>query len=86
MAFAVHRDDFAVCGLEEDLKWRTELMKTWLEIKVRAMLGPDKKDDKEVVILGRTLRWKEWGIEWEADKKHRELLMEDLGLIKRRNR
>ena len=31
-------------------------MKGWFEIKVRATLGPDKGDDKEVVILGRKVR------------------------------
>ena len=33
--------------------------------------------------MGRTVRWKEWGIEWEADKKHRELLMERFGFDKK---
>ena len=42
-------------------------------------MEPDLKDDKEVVILGRTVRWKSWGIEWEADPKHRMLLMERFG-------
>ena len=32
-------------------------MKSWFEIKVRAMLGPEEKDDKEVVLLGRVVRW-----------------------------
>ncbi len=54
-------------------------MATWFEIKVRALLGPDEKDDKEVVILGRTVKWKSWGIEWEADDKHRRLLLERFG-------
>ena len=34
-------------------------MKPWFEIKVTAMLGPDEKDDKQVVILGRRDRWLE---------------------------
>jgi hypothetical protein len=75
----VHGDDFTFCGLEEDLEWITELMKTWFEIKVRATLGPEDKDDKEVVILGRILRWKDWGIEWEADPKHRKTIMDYFG-------
>ena len=52
-------------GEDEELTWITDLMRTWFEIKVRGVLGPDLKDDKEVVILGRTVRWKSWGIEWE---------------------
>jgi len=75
----VHGDDFTFCGLEKDLDWITGLIKTWFEIKVRATLGPDDDDDKEVVILGRTLRWKTWGIEWEADPKHRRIILEYFG-------
>ena len=55
-------------------------MKSWFEIKVRARLGPDEKDDKEVVLLGRVIRWKDWGIEYEADPKHRKVILEHFGL------
>ena len=56
ISMAVHGDDFTLTGLEEYLFWIRDLMKSWLEIKVRAVLGPDSKDDKEVVILGRRVR------------------------------
>ena len=79
LSLAVHGDDFTFCGIEEDLLWITEEMKGWFEIKVRATLGPDEGDDKEVVILGRRVKWHDWGIEWEADPKHREMLMEKFG-------
>ena len=75
----VHGDDFTLAGCEEDLKWIQKLMKGWFEIKVRAMLGPEEQDDKEVVILGRTVRWKDWGIEYEADPKHRKMILEHFG-------
>eukprot|EP00973_Karenia_brevis_P080980 11233745-Karenia_brevis.AAC.1 len=54
-------------------------MEEWYEIKVRAILGPDKGDDKEVVILGRIVRWTEHGIEYQADPKHRKLVLEYFG-------
>ena len=54
-------------------------MKTWFEIKVRAVLGPGVGDDKEVVILGWVIRWKPWGIEFEADPRHRQLLADYFG-------
>ena len=76
LSCVVHGDDFTLCGLEEDLDWITKLIAGWFEIKVRGTLGPAPEDDKEIVILGRTVRWCDWGIEWEADKKHRNLLME----------
>ena len=34
---------------------------------------------KEITILGRIVRWKEWGIEFEADPRHRKLLLEHFG-------
>eukprot|EP00973_Karenia_brevis_P041928 5803671-Karenia_brevis.AAC.1 len=61
--------------MEEDLEWVKGLMKSWFEIKVRAVLGPDSKDDKEVTILGRIVRWVEEGIEYEADPKHRKIIL-----------
>ena len=43
-------------------------------------MGSGKDEIKEVKILGRTLRWIEDGIEYEADEKHREELMKRTGL------
>ena len=60
-------------GEEEELNWLATETKKWFELKVRGVLGPEAKDDKEVVILGRTVTWKEWGIEFEADPRHREI-------------
>ena len=50
-------------------------MRLWLG----RFLGPDPKDDKEVVILGRIVKYRKWGITYEADPKHRRLLMERFG-------
>ena len=33
-----------------------------------------------MTILGQTVRWKDWGIEYEADEKHRKIVMEHFGL------
>ena len=79
LSVAVHGDDFTFCGLEEDLLWVRDLMASWFDIKIRAMLGIDEKDDKEVVILGRIVRITEQGIEYEADPKHRRLILEHFG-------
>ena len=79
ISLAVHGDDFTFCGLEEDLRWIRELMRDWFDIKVRAILGEDPDDDKEVTRLGRIVRWTDNGIEFEADPKHRQLIMETFG-------
>jgi hypothetical protein len=79
MDCVVHGDDFTLCGFDEDLRWLAEEMAKWFEIKVRAILGDDDKDDKEITLLGRIIRWKDWGIEYQADPKHRELVLQKLG-------
>ena len=56
-------------------------MKSWFEIKVRAMLGPDHEDDKEVILLGRRVRWLEDKVEWEADPNHRRKVLEHFGTM-----
>eukprot|EP00973_Karenia_brevis_P051864 7203646-Karenia_brevis.AAC.1 len=49
-------------------------MESCFEIKVRAILGPEEQDDKEVVILGRIVRRLKEGIGYEADPKHRRII------------
>eukprot|EP00973_Karenia_brevis_P034576 4770576-Karenia_brevis.AAC.1 len=44
---AVHGDDFTFCGCQDDLFWIRDLTKTWFEVRVRAILGPEVHDDKE---------------------------------------
>ena len=55
-------------------------MREWYEIKMRGLMGSGMKDCREICILGRTLRWTEEGLEYEADRKHREALMRGLAL------
>jgi hypothetical protein len=80
LSLVVHGDDFTFCGEAEDLKWIEGLMRMWFEIKVRAILGKNPGDDKEVVILNRTVRWTQEGIEYQADPKHRRKLLEYFGM------
>ena len=78
----VHGDDFTPWGIEEDLIWIRDLMKSWFAIKVGGMLGPDVKDDKEVVILSRTVRRVGRDrIEYAADGKHRDKILEHFGMV-----
>ena len=69
-----------VMRYDKDLRKLAKEMESWFELKVRAILGEEPGDDKEVTILGRTVRWKSWGIEYEADDKHRKALMEKFGM------
>eukprot|EP00973_Karenia_brevis_P037777 5210347-Karenia_brevis.AAC.1 len=58
-------------------------MESWFEIKVRAVLGPEEKGDREVTSLGRVVRWTQEGMEYEADPKHRRILLEYFGFDSR---
>ena len=61
-------------------------MKERCEIKVRGRLGPEEGDDKEVTIIGRTVKWKDWGIEYAADPRHRNEVMKYFGGSRRRRK
>jgi hypothetical protein len=55
-------------------------MDSWFDIKVRGMMGDDESDTKEIVILNRIVKWTKLGIEYEADPKHRRIILEYFGL------
>ena len=75
----VHGDDFTFEGEEKQLQWIRGLMEGWFEIKVTGIVGPERKDDKVVTILGRVVRWKSWGREFQADPRHRGEVMKHFG-------
>ena len=51
-------------------------MHEWYDVKVRGVLRPYMK----IEILGRNLTWTEEGLEYEGSDKHRQALLEGLGL------
>eukprot|EP00973_Karenia_brevis_P051186 7109311-Karenia_brevis.AAC.1 len=53
-------------------------MESWFKIKVRAVLGPEEKDDKEVTIFGR-LRTRPSMLNGEKEDKVEEWEEEFLG-------
>jgi hypothetical protein len=73
-------DDFTFLGREGDLKHMEKVMSEWYEVKVRGIVGPDPHDLSEIRILNRTLRWKQEGIELEADSKHVKTIIDEVGL------
>ena len=48
-----------------------EMRQFWI-IKVRAVLGPEASDDKEVSILNRVVCWTKDCLLYEADPRHVE--------------
>ena len=76
----VHGDDFTLLGNRDQLEWfRAEFGKAF-EIKVRGVLGEDASCQKEIRILNRVLRVEGWGLAYEADPRHAELLANALDI------
>ena len=50
------------------------------ELKKGGRLGPGLSDTKELTILNRVIRWTPLGIEYEADPRQAERLLEGLHL------
>jgi len=78
----IHGDDLTILAEEEDLDWiRKEIVKKF-EVKFRARLGPEAKDDKSVRILNRVVEWSKEGIYYEADQRHAEIIVDQLEVRK----
>ena len=71
----VHGDDFVFVGLDSELQWATQQMKTSFLVKIIGLLGGDAADLKEIRVLNRVLRWTPEGILLEADPRHQEILV-----------
>ena len=56
-------------------------MKAKYELKVRGVLRGAWRDQREVTILNRRLRWEDVEITYEADPEHVRKLVEGIGLL-----
>ena len=74
----VHGDDFTFAGSDEELAKCSTMMSDEYDIKVRGKLGPDKADDKAITILNRCVTWTGQGIQYEADPRHVEILINEM--------
>ena len=74
-----HGDDFTIVGADSDLEWVHEELGKQLLLKFVGKLGGDAGDQKELRVLNRAWRWDSWGISYEADPRHAELLVKALG-------
>ena len=78
----VQGDDFTISGKEPDLHWVAEIFKQKYKTKVRGIMGPDAHDCKAMSILNRIVEWAGNGISLEADPRHVDIVLRDLGLEK----
>lgn len=75
----VHGDDYASSGFGKYLQWFDDELRKRFEIKTW-VVGMGEKDTKESKILNRVIRATPYGWELEADPRHAELIVEELGL------
>ena len=75
----VHGDDYISVGMEEDLLWMEEQLKKKYEIKTQ-LLGPQHYHSQEVRVLNRIITLEQNGIGYEADPRHAEIMIKELGL------
>ena len=79
LVVVVHGDDFVFAGVDADLEWAHHELGGKMLLKQVGTLSGDAGDLKEIRVLNRVLRWTAWGIAYEADPRHAELLIQALG-------
>ena len=48
---------------------------------MKGRIGPGKGDGKVVRVLNRMIEWTDTGIRYEADQRHAEIIIAELGLV-----
>ena len=78
---AVHGDDFSCTGNIHDLRWLASKFEGRYEVK-KQLVGPRWHQDcvQEARVLNRLITWEETGIAYEADPRHAELIIGEMGL------
>ena len=74
----VHGDDFIIAGDGDDIDWFSQKLIEKLELVQKARLGPGY--DNEATALNRCVTYGNSGLTWEADPRHAELAVAELGL------
>ena len=77
---SVYGDDFTTEGPKRQLDWLKARLEERYELKELARLGPGPNDDREARILNRVVRWTADGVEYEADPRQAEKLLQEMKL------
>ena len=81
----VHGDDFTVVGEKCQIDWFQQCLEKTYECKCTGKLGGGIGDDSELRILNRIVRWTPTGLEYEADPRQCEKLLEEFELDEKCN-
>ena len=77
IALVSHVDDLLIGGTSEDLVWVRQSIEKKYDIK-----GTDIENAKDgLKFLGRRIERQEYGYVWSAVPKHREILLDEWGLV-----
>ena len=78
----VHGDDFLTLADQEAIDGMDKKLKAWYEVRKTGNLGPEPRDDKEIVYLNRVIRFDDRTgfVELEPDMRHVEMLKQEFGL------
>ena len=71
-----HVDDFLCGGPKHQLKWLQKSLQNEFELKSE-ILGDCAGEVREAKFLGRTISWRQHGIELEGDPKHVDILLKE---------
>ena len=69
-----------VAGARSEVRHIRNKMEEWYEVKIRAVLGHGPKDDNEIIVLGRSVRWARDCVEIEADPKHAMIIKKEMNI------
>ena len=79
VAVMVHGDDFVAVGNKKGLAGVRGALEEKYKLKVQT-LGTRKECVREIRVLNKVVRYTDAGIELEADPRHAEIVVRDLGL------
>ena len=77
---SVHGDDITALGEQPDLEWLKCRLLERYEIKFGGLLGPDEGDVQDAMILNRLVHYGATETTYEADPRHVQILVNELGL------
>ena len=80
ISFSVHGNDFTSSGPADALDWVETSIAAEYEISVGPRLGPGPNDAKQARALNRVITWHDGRIEYEADPRQAERLINECGL------
>ena len=76
----MHGDDFTLLGHRGELDWFKKMIEGKFEMKHQGRMGNRDGDIKSVRLLKRIITYTEEGIEYEADQRHAEIIVKQMGL------